>query len=63
VSVSFTQVDQDLGPFTYEGIKLAPGHYVASGFSLPAPGTWRMQVQARRGEFDEYSHTFEFPVG
>jgi copper transport protein len=63
VSVSLTLVDQDLGPFRYEATKLAPGHYVASGFTIPTPGTWRMEVLARRGEFDEYTHTFEFPVG
>ena len=63
VSVSLTLAGQDLGPFRYEGVKLAPGHYVVSGFSIPAPGTWRMEVLARRGEFDEYTHTFELPVG
>jgi copper transport protein len=63
VSISLTLVDQDLGPFDYEGVKLAPGHYVMSGFTFPAPGRWRMELKARRGEFDEYDHTFEFPVG
>jgi hypothetical protein len=63
VSVSLTLAGQDIGPFRYEGVKLASGHYVVSGFSIPAPGTWRMEVLARRGEFDEYTHTFELPVG
>lgn len=63
VSVSLTLVDQDLGPFEHTGTKLAPGHHVVSGFTFPAPGTWRMELLARRGEFDEYRHTFELPVG
>jgi copper transport protein len=63
VNVSLTLVDEDLGPFEYPGAQLGPGHYVVNNFSFPAAGTWRMDVSARRGEFDEFRHSLEFPVG
>ena len=63
VTVSLTLVDEDLGPFKYPGAQLGPGHYVVRDFSFPAAGTWRMDVSARQGEFDEFRHSLEFPVG
>jgi copper transport protein len=63
VNVSLTLVEEDLGPFRYPGAQLGPGHYVVRNFSFPAAGTWRMDVSARQGEFDEFRHTLEFPVG
>jgi copper transport protein len=61
--VSLTQVEEDLGPFKYTGDKAGPGHFVVENFSFPTAGTWRMEISARQGEFDEFRHTVEFPVG
>jgi copper transport protein len=63
VTASLTLVDEDLGPFEYQGTRLAPGHFVVEGFDFPVRGTWRLVLSARRGEFDEFRHTFEFRVG
>ncbi|WP_199423255.1 copper resistance CopC/CopD family protein [Actinotalea solisilvae] len=50
----------DLGdvPLTFVG----PGTYAAP-VVLPAPGTWRLQVSVRRGEFDNPVTTLELVVG
>jgi copper transport protein len=63
VNVSLTLVEEDLGPFKYPGAQLGPGHYVVRDFLFPAAGMWRMEVSARRGDFDEFRHSLEFPVG
>ena len=58
-----TEVDQNLGPFEYRGLILAPGHFVVTGIDLPAAGTWKMYMIVTRGKFDSLDHTFEFKVG
>jgi hypothetical protein len=37
VKVALTLVDNDLGPFGYEGVRLAPGHFVVSKVNLQHP--------------------------
>ncbi|MEA2567261.1 MAG: copper transport protein, partial [Actinomycetota bacterium] len=63
VKVALTLVDNDLGPFGYEGVRLAPGHFVVSKVQFAAPGKWRLELTVRRGDFEEYVKAYIAPVG
>ena len=43
--------------------RAGPGHFVSMGASFPIAGDWKLRVTARVSDFDEYSKTFEVPVG
>src|SRR5205823_6513833 len=51
VKVALTLVDNDLGPFQFEGVRLAPGHFAVSKVQFAAPGKWRLELTVRRGDF------------
>lgn len=55
--------EQDLGPFRYDGVLLAPGHFVVQGVTFPLAGTWAISTTVRRGEVDVFTQTFQIPVG
>jgi copper transport protein len=63
VKVALTLVANDLGPFGYEGVRLAPGHFAVSKVRFAAPGTWRLELTVRRGDFEEYVKSYMAPVG
>jgi copper transport protein len=63
VKVALTLVDNDLGPFGYEGVRLAPGHFAVSKVQFAAPGKWRLELTVRRGDFEEYVKAYIAPVG
>jgi copper transport protein len=63
VKVALTLVRDDLGPFQYEGVRLAPGHFAVSKVQFAAPGSWRMELTVRRGDFEEYVQSYVAPVG
>jgi len=35
--------------------KAGPGHFVASGFDVPIPGTWTVNILVRTSDIDEYN--------
>ena len=63
VKVALTLVRNDLGPFQYEGVRLAPGHFAVSKVQFAAPGSWRLELTVRRGNFEEYVKSYVAPVG
>jgi copper transport protein len=63
VKVALTLVRNDLGPFRYEGVRLAPGHFAVSKVQFAAPGEWRMELTVRRSDFEEYVESYVAPVG
>ena len=63
VKVALTLVDNDLGPFQFEGVRLAPGHFAVSKVQFAAPGKWRLELTVRRGDFEEYVTSYIAPVG
>ena len=61
--MALTLVRNDLGPFQYEGVRLAPGHFAVSKVQFAAPGSWRLELTVRRGDFEEYVQSYVAPVG
>jgi copper transport protein len=42
--------------------KAGPGHYVISGATFGVAGDWKVEIEARVGEFDLYAATLGVPV-
>jgi copper transport protein len=51
-----------VGPLPLRVSRLAPGHYAALGAQLALAGTWRLDVTARRGEFDQIRAAVGVPI-
>ncbi len=45
--------DRGLGPLHIELEPAGPGHFTTNSATIPFAGTWRFEVSARRGKFDE----------
>jgi copper transport protein len=53
---------KNIGPLPERVEGMAPGHYMAPGVVLSAPGKWLLDVTVRVSEFDEYETKIEMPV-
>ncbi len=62
VDLSIRQPKLGIGPLKQRATKSGPGHYTAAGVQFGAPGTWRMLVTVRAGEFDEYLRTLTVKI-
>jgi copper transport protein len=62
VKVSASLPAADLGPLRFTAIPAGPGHAVVPAASLPFVGSWRLLVEARRGDFDQWSTTVNIPI-
>jgi copper transport protein len=51
MKVRFSMPDQNIGPLTGEGRKLAPGHFVVQGRQLSVAGEWVLDIEARIDKF------------
>lgn len=51
-----------VGPFTQRARRAGPAHWIAPGVVIPGGGSWRVRVDVRVGEFDQYSATAEVPI-
>jgi len=49
-------------PIALDARKAGPGHYVIGGAPLAPAGEWRLAVDARVSEFDQYGARFTVPV-
>ena len=52
----------DIGPLDLRTIPAGPGHYVVTRALLTAPGDWKLDVKARRGDFEALSGTVTIPI-
>jgi copper transport protein len=52
-----------IGPLRVRSVVAGPGHFVAPAVQLPIGGTWQLQVQIRKGDFDEWLKTVSVPIG
>jgi copper transport protein len=51
-----------IGPLRMKALPAGPGHVIVSDASFPLVGDWRLRVDVRRGEFDEWSTTVTVPI-
>ena len=57
-----TEASKGIGPLTLRVLRGGPGHWVIQSAPLTLPGTWNLQVTARRGEFDQWTTTIPVPI-
>jgi copper transport protein len=61
ISVSATLPEVDLGPLALDLAPAGPGH-VTGVADLPLAGDWVVRLDARKGEFDEWSAFIDLPI-
>lgn len=61
VTLTASLPDRDIS-LPLEPRRAGPGHYVAPGAFLNAPGEWRIEVTVRVSAFDEFAKSIEVPV-
>jgi copper transport protein len=59
--LSATLPDLDVGPLELELRPAGPGHATGTA-ELPLPGDWKLQLDARKGEFDQWSTVLDIPI-
>jgi copper transport protein len=62
LSLYATLPSAGIGPFQFVAAPAGVGHYISPAADLPVPGTWRLRVEARKGDFDQYEATASVPI-
>ena len=62
IAVSVTLPAVDVGPLRFEATPAGPGHGIVTAAELPLPGDWNLQLDVRKGEFDQWSTTIAIPI-
>lgn len=62
IGVSATFPAVDIGPLRFETSSAGPGHGIVTAAELPLAGNWRLQLDVRQGEFDQWNTTVEIPI-
>jgi copper transport protein len=60
--VSASLPSNGIGPLRPRAAVAGPGHYVVPAATFPLAGRWRIELAVRRGEFDEWTTTFDVPI-
>ena len=53
VSAELSQSSNDIAPIKVTLIRLGPGHYTSTGFTVPFAGSWQLTVKAVVNSVDE----------
>jgi len=62
LKVTLDQPDRKIPPIAVPLSSLGSGHYLASGFTIPLAGTWRVTARALLSQFDERTLTATFDL-
>jgi copper transport protein len=62
LTLRLSMPDKGIGPLKVKLKRQEAGHYQAPAQSLPATGTWRMELDARVSQFDQYTAKRSFEV-
>ena len=60
--LSGTLPSKNLGPIRFALQKIVPSHYTMSGAVFPIDGDWRLEIDARRGEFQSFTQTVSVSI-
>ncbi|MFF2406064.1 copper resistance CopC/CopD family protein [Streptomyces sp. NPDC058092] len=53
LKLAFTLESKDIGPLPVTPVRLAEGHWTASGVQIPMAGNWRVAVTVRTSDIDQ----------
>jgi copper transport protein len=62
IDVSITNLDRNIGPLPVPVEKAGPNHVTTDNMQIPFPGTWRIDVAAVFGQFDQVDFLATFHV-
>jgi copper transport protein len=62
IDVSASLPAAGVGPLRLEAVPAGPGHAIVTGATFPLVGDWRLRVDVRRGDFDQWSTTSTVPI-
>jgi copper transport protein len=62
IGVSATFPAAAIGPLRFEATSAGPGHGIVTAADLPLAGRWLLQLDVRKGEFEEWSSTVQIPI-
>jgi copper transport protein len=51
-----------VGPLRLQAVPAGPGHAVVPAATFPLVGDWRLRVDVRKGEFDQWTTTVTIPI-
>jgi copper transport protein len=57
VSAELSQKENDIAPIKVQLLRLGPGHYASSNFTVPFAGDWQLKVSAVVNQVDEVTAT------
>ncbi|MFH8368037.1 FixH family protein [Streptomyces sp. NPDC018031] len=63
LKMSFTQREQDIGPLPVPLEHLSTGHWSATGYQLPVPGSWQVSMTVRTSDIDQVTEIETVKVG
>ena len=52
----------DLGPLRFTATPAGPGHGIVTAADLPLAGRWQLELDVRKGEFDQWSTTIDMSI-
>jgi copper transport protein len=52
----------DVGPLHFKTTPAGPGHVIATAAELTLAGTWRIHLDVRKGDFDQWDTTILVPI-
>ncbi len=53
---------RSIGPLDLTVFPSGPGHFVVPRADFPLPGSWRLRITVRRGEFDQWEGSLLVPI-
>jgi copper transport protein len=62
VTAELTQPENDIAPIELELVRLAPGHYTSTSFTVPFAGDWELTLRAVVDEVDSESASATVPI-
>jgi copper transport protein len=63
VRVAASLPSQGIGPLRLTPRRVRAGEYEVAAAPFTIPGSWRLELTVRRGEFDEWLRTLTVPIG
>jgi copper transport protein len=61
IGLSATLPAVDVGPLPFDSTPAGPGH-VISRAEFPLAGDWQLEIDVRKGEFDEWRAFLDIPI-
>ncbi|MGH2906717.1 MAG: copper resistance CopC/CopD family protein [Solirubrobacterales bacterium] len=62
LQISSTLPKAGIGPIDFDARRAGPGHYVVGDAIFGAKGNWRLRIELRVSEFDQFERSLQVPI-